>query len=280
MAAPDEQTSAAAEKIRAGLEALGAKNRHPSASSHTAPQAAGRWRHFALWALAALGFNAAVVAVLHYSLANPPVPATPAMPPTAETPMEIVDYPAPSPAINAPDVHQFQPTQPVAPKPTKVGTITVNGQTHTFPLTPALAQYQTYNTYPSPPVVVRQPRTSTNTYRPPVVVQPAPATSGATTSAPAEPNAAAHAAVAKEYAYQHFRYSYKVGSQNYEVTSLNITTTGTTEVTGWGTRHRTTGTAGLSYYANDGFKRTTRKFEVLTEVQNGQVTANEIDVKY
>lgn len=273
MADSNEQTSSTADKVRAELEALGSKNRRQTTA---APQVASpsKARYFVIWGLVALGLNAAIIGVLHYSLANPPAAAPRPVLPTAESPMEIVDYPAPSPAINAPDVHQFQPTQPVAPKPTKVGTITVNGETHTYALSSASAQYQTYNTYrPATP-----PRTTT--YRPAVVVQSAPSTSGATSTAPAAPGAAAHAAVAKEYAYRHFRYSYKVGSQNYEVTSLNITTTGTTEVTGWGTRHRTTGTAGLSYYANDGFKRTTRKFEVLTEVQNGQITATEIDVKY
>ncbi len=277
MHAPDEQAAETADKIRAELEAKSIRNRQVNPSSATAPAGPSKIRHFLIWGLVALGLNAGIVGVLHYSLANPPAPEPRPVVTPAETPMEIVDYPEPSPVINAPTVHQFQPTQPVAPKPTKVGTITVNGQTHAFPLSSTADQY---NTYRSAPVAVGRPRTSTNNYRPAVVVQPAPATSGATTSAPTAPSAAAHAAVAKNYAYEHFRYGYKVGNNNYEVTSLSIRTTGTTEVTGWGTRHRTTGTAGFSYYANDGFKRTTRKFEVLTEVQNGQVTATEIDVKY
>lgn len=237
-------------------------------ASTTAPSAGPKVRHFILWGLAALALNAGIVAVLHYSLANPSAANTAAdTPPVREAPMEIVDLPPPAPATPPPAQTTVPPANVDVIQPSKVGTITVNGKTHTYALSAASAQYRTYS--PPPPVAP----TRATTHRPAVVVQPAPA-------ADSPPAASSHTGAARAHAYQHFRYSYKIGSTDYEITSLNITTTGTTEVSGWSNRYRTTGTAGLGYYANSGFKRTTRKFEVITEVQNGTVTAIEIDVKY
>lgn len=268
----DDQTIATADKIRAELEALGSRNRQQSSSPTPLNAAPSKARYFVIWGLVALGLNAAIVGVLQYSLSNPPArTSTSEAVSSQDTVMELVDdtHQAPQPDLSAPRSAPTPPPAmaPLASTPAKVGTITLNGETRTYALSPAADQYRTY-----------RPRTTT--YRPAIVVQPAPATSGATTRTPAASSADSHADVAKEYAYQHFRYSYKVSNNNYEVTSLNITLDETVEVPGWGTRHRTTGTAGIAYYANSGFKRTTRKFAVLTEVKNGQVTATEIDVKY
>jgi hypothetical protein len=87
-----------------------------------------------------------------------------------------------------------------------------------------------------------------------------------------------HKATAEKHAYSHFRYKYKIGSKQYAVTSLQITSPETSEVTGWD-RYRTLGEAGIEYYDNQGLKRTTRRFEVLTEIKNGKVTPVDITVK-
>lgn len=87
-----------------------------------------------------------------------------------------------------------------------------------------------------------------------------------------------HTKAAENFAYQHFRYKYKVGAANYAVTSLNAVVNDTEEVAGWN-RYRSTGEAGLEYYDNSGFRRTTRRFEVLTEEKNGEARALEITVK-
>ncbi|MBC8011624.1 MAG: hypothetical protein H7067_16185 [Burkholderiales bacterium] len=109
-----------------------------------------------------------------------------------------------------------------------------------------------------------------------VIVDSAPATPPPS-PAPADASEA-HAKVAKEHAYQYFRYKYKIGSANYTVTSLNIMTDETVEVPNWN-RHRTTGEAGIEYYDNASGKRTTRKFEVLTETKNGRIVPVDITVK-
>lgn len=122
--------------------------------------------------------------------------------------------------------------------------------------------------------------------------QRAPArTAVATPLAPAAPNRPAatpeatsrvsvkdHAKAAKEFAYHHFRYNYSIGSVNYAVTSQSVRISKTEEVPLWN-RHRSTGEVGLEYYDNSGFRRTTRRFEVLTEEKDGEAVAIEISVK-
>jgi hypothetical protein len=93
-----------------------------------------------------------------------------------------------------------------------------------------------------------------------------------------EAGAEKHQEQAVKYAYSHFRYKYTIGSKNYAVTSLEITPKETNEVAGW-PRYRTEGEAGLEYYDGSSYKRTTRKFEVMTETKSGRVTATEITVK-
>ncbi len=87
-----------------------------------------------------------------------------------------------------------------------------------------------------------------------------------------------HAQAAREFARRHFRYKFKVGSGNYGVTSLEIVVNDTEEVPSW-SRYRSVGEAGLEYYDGSGFRRTTRGFEVLTEVKKGKAVAIDIIVK-
>lgn len=126
----------------------------------------------------------------------------------------------------------------------------------------------------------------------PSSARPAPARTAVTTTvaAPAaNPPASApepvsrltsrdHAKAAEDFAYHHFRYNYKVGSTNYAVTSQSVRISRTEEVTGWN-RYRSTGEVGLEYYDNSGFRRTTRRFEVLTEEKDGVAQGFEITVK-
>jgi hypothetical protein len=89
---------------------------------------------------------------------------------------------------------------------------------------------------------------------------------------------ASHQTAAENHAYSHFRYKYTIGSKNYGITSLQITTSETVQVPGW-PRYRTQGEVGLEYYDGQSFKRTTRRFEVLTENKNGRIVATDITVK-
>jgi hypothetical protein len=87
-----------------------------------------------------------------------------------------------------------------------------------------------------------------------------------------------HQAAAENHAYSHFRYKYAINSKNYGITSLQITTNKTAPVSGW-PRYRTQGEVGLEYHDGQSFKRTTRRFEVLTEQKNGRIVATGITVK-
>ena len=148
---------------------------------------------------------------------------------------------------------------PAATKPPAVGTIVHNGRVVTYPISTPTAR-------PTPPP---QPAPPPPRPRPaPVVTTPAP---------PAVDPTDKHAKAAEKYAYNHFRYKYKVGSSNYAVTSLAITLDSTTEVPGW-SRYRSTGEAGIEYYDGYGFRRTTRRFEVITETKSGRITATKINV--
>ena len=87
-----------------------------------------------------------------------------------------------------------------------------------------------------------------------------------------------HAQAAREFARRHFRYKFKVGSANYAVSSLEVVINDTEEVPAWN-RYRSVGEAGMEYYDGSGFRRTTRNFEILTEVKKGKAVAIDIIVK-
>ncbi|MFA6961257.1 MAG: hypothetical protein WC205_10945 [Opitutaceae bacterium] len=126
-------------------------------------------------------------------------------------------------------------------------------------------EYNVYhNPTPTPRATQKQP-TSLARQTPPPQNQP-------------EDQSEKHQDTAVKYAYSYFRYKYTIGSKNYAVTSLDITPNDTSPVSGW-PRYRTEGEAGLEYYDGSGFRRTTRKFEVLTETKNGRIKAIDLTVK-
>ncbi len=145
--------------------------------------------------------------------------------------------------------------------PGQAGVIKYNGETIIVPVSRA----------PSVPPPVRASLAATAT-------APAPRTAKAVADEPVRLSPQAHAEAAKDFAYYHFRYKYKVGSANYAITSQSLRITSTDEIASW-SRYRSSGEVGLEYYDNSGFRRTTRRFEVLTEEKNGDVRALEITVK-
>jgi len=145
--------------------------------------------------------------------------------------------------------------------PGQAGVITYNGETIIVPASPASS---------APP-----PR---RTVVAATAAAPVARAASATAEEPTRLSLRAHAEAAKEFAYYHFRYKYKVGSVNYAITSQSLRITRTEEIASW-SRYRSSGEVGLEYYDNSGFRRTTRRFEVITEDKNGEATALEITVK-
>lgn len=266
-----EPDTSSAERIQAALDELVARQRRDRAAaplpSTPTPSVAGlpvERRPWGRWVLvAALAATMHAAGIYWYVQSK------------SEGPALVLEIErAPSFAGGEPAGPVPRPTEPAAaytaePMATAPGIIEHNGRTIIVP--------------PSAPGSASPPRSGRVSVEEFLRLrsQPAPAHRPALASTASAAPAIAiedHAKAAKNFAYQHFRYKYKVGSANYAVTSLNPVITDTEEVVGWN-RYRSTGEAGLEYYDNSGFRRTTRRFEVLTEEKNGEARALEITVK-
>lgn len=179
-----------------------------------------------------------------------------AVAPTAAT-AELANTPATAPVSIQPGAFPATRSQ----VPSNAGVIEHNGKVIVVPASPPSHRPASARTVVAVPTAAPEPR--------------APAPSPAPSPRPSVQD---HAEAAKEFAYYHFRYKYKAGSVSYAVTSQSVRISGTEEVSSWN-RYRSTGEVGLEYYDNSGFRRTTRRFEVLTEDKDGQATAIEITVK-
>lgn len=93
---------------------------------------------------------------------------------------------------------------------------------------------------------------------------PAPAS-----PAPAAPVSArkAHRDAAVAHARRYYKYEYRTGSNAIAVTEIDIAVESTAPVPGWSNRFRTVGKVYLEVYDSAGgsFRRTTSRFEILTE---------------
>lgn len=129
---------------------------------------------------------------------------------------------------------------------------------------------------PAPRPAVARPPARTVTPQP----QRSPVTVQRQTTAPV-PAVSAHVAAAHSHAENYFRFKYNPGSSDIHVTDVNIALDPTHQVVGWGERHRTTGEAMIAYYMSPGrtFRRTNRKFEILTDVENGQIKVLDLTLK-
>lgn len=258
MSPPDEHSPANA--INQKLDEIIAEQRRQRApaSPPSEPTSGSRAWLYVLCFLAAVGAHA-IGYMIYTAAADKPkaAPASAASDLTLwnPTPEATSTRPATSPAA----------LPPPAPVAAKTPSIVYQGQP--VPYQPA-PESERRPSQPRPRIVSGQTRA--------VIVDSAPATPPPS-PAPVD-SSEAHAKIAKEHAYQHFRYKYKIGSANYTVTSLNIVTDETVEIPNWN-RHRTTGEAGIEYYDNASGKRTTRKFEVLTETKNGRIVPVDITVK-
>jgi hypothetical protein len=87
-----------------------------------------------------------------------------------------------------------------------------------------------------------------------------------------------HQSVAEKHAYSYFRYKYAIGGRNYAITGIEVTVSAISAVPGW-PRYRTQGEVGMEYFDGQGYKRTTRHFEVLTEEKEGRIVPADITVK-
>lgn len=136
------------------------------------------------------------------------------------------------------------------------------------------------------PVVYRpapRPAPQPAVSRPPVrSVTPPPPRSPATIQRQTPALAvSAHVASARDYAKDYFQYKYNPGSSDIHVTDVNIALEPSQQVVGWGERRRTDGEAMIAYYMSPErtFRRTTRKFEILTDVENGQIKVLDLTLK-
>lgn len=100
----------------------------------------------------------------------------------------------------------------------------------------------------------------------PVPVAPAPV------AAPTDPRRA-HQAAALAHALRYYKYEYRTGSNAIAVTDSDIAVERTEAVPGWTNRYRTIGKAYVQAYDSYGggsFRRSTSRFELLTEQKPGE----------
>lgn len=132
-------------------------------------------------------------------------------------------------------------------------------------------------TRPLPPPAPRSATTSAQPAVPPAT----PATPAAPAPpAPVNPRAEpvdpldAHMNAAKAHVLRYYKFEYRSGSNSIAVTDSDIAVEDTEPVTGWSNRYRTRGKVYLEIYDSIGggsFRRTTGKFEVLTEQKPGEL---------
>jgi hypothetical protein len=251
-----------AERIQRALDDLVAKNRaqrkvsaSPLAESGLPQGKPGRGLLYAGCGLAVLALHAG--GYYWYALRDSRLPVAKANQEVTQAPFETAaPVPTTAPAPNIPATVAAPTDMP------RQGVIQHHGRTIVVPAS-------------SPGLYT----TRVATHATPVQAATSPVTRAPQPPEPAETvTVAEHAEAAEQHAYQHFRYKYKVGSANYAIRSLDIVVHDTEAVPAWN-RYRSKGEAGLEYYDGSGFRRTTRRFEVLTEVKNGAAKALEITVK-
>jgi hypothetical protein len=106
-----------------------------------------------------------------------------------------------------------------------------------------------------------------------VVVKPTPAPIVVTPAATVDP-VEAHMNAATAHVRRYYKFEYRTGSNAISVTDSDIAVEETEAVEGWSGRYRTTGKVYLEVYDSVGggsFRRTTGKFEVLTEQKPGEL---------
>ena len=106
-----------------------------------------------------------------------------------------------------------------------------------------------------------------------VVAKPTPAPVIVTPAATIDP-VEAHMNAATAHVRRYYKFEYRTGSNSISVTDSDIAVDETEAVEGWSNRYRTTGKVYLEIYDSVGggsFRRTTSKFEVLTEQKPGEL---------
>lgn len=121
---------------------------------------------------------------------------------------------------------------------------------------------------PPPSEAVPFPAPATET----VIVKPTPAPVVVTPVATVDP-VEAHMNAATAHVRRYYKFEYRTGSNAISVTDSDIAVEETEPVEGWTNRYRTTGKVYLEVYdsiGNGSFRRTTGKFEVITEQKPGE----------
>lgn len=139
-------------------------------------------------------------------------------------------------------------------------------QTTPAPQTPAPAQPGSSTTSPGVPVPTP--------FQPSAPTRPAPAPTAPPASVATQADLRkAHQAAAAAHARRYYKYEYRTGSNAIAVTDSDIAFDKTEPVPGWANRYRTTGKVFLEIYDSVGggsFRRSTSKFEILTEQKPGE----------
>ncbi len=120
---------------------------------------------------------------------------------------------------------------------------------------------------PSAPAAPSSPSSET------VVVKPSPAPIIVTPAATIDP-VEAHMNAATAHVRRYYKFEHRTGSNAISVTDSDIAVEETEPVEGWSNRYRTTGKVYLEVYDSVGggsFRRSTAKFEVLTEQKPGEL---------
>ncbi len=136
---------------------------------------------------------------------------------------------------------------------------------------------------PPPPSSSTQPATSSSVPVPTPFQPSAPITPPPPVPAPAPPAPSpvvaptdprkAHQAAALAHVRRYYKYEYRTGSNAIAVTDSDIAVESTQAVPGWPNRYRTTGKIFLEAYDSYGggsFRRSTSRFELLTEQKPGE----------
>jgi hypothetical protein len=131
------------------------------------------------------------------------------------------------------------------------------------PLTPPAPRTATTSAHPAAPATPPVPITPT------APAPPAPVNPRAEPIDPLD----AHMNAAKAHVLRYYKFEYRSGSNSIAVTDSDIAIEETEPVTGWSNRYRTRGKVYLEIYDSIGggsFRRTTGKFDILTEQKPGE----------